>query len=85
MWSVHIVMVHEDGEDTLEMPSVENQHAVDAFRANGADESLRDAVCLRRSKWRPNNLDAFALKHRVEAPGELLISVANQKTKRARC
>jgi hypothetical protein len=37
---------------------------------------------LGRAKGLPNDLDAVALKHRVEALGELLIAVTNQKATR---
>ena len=48
MGPVPVVMVHEDTEDPLQVRLVQNQQAVETFRADGAHTSLGDAVGLGR-------------------------------------
>jgi hypothetical protein len=38
-------------------------------------EAFRDRVCLRRSHWRPQDLDSFAPEYGVEVAGELAVAV----------
>ena len=80
MWSVAVVMVHEDGEHAIQVPLIEDQQPVEALGANGADESFRHAIGLRRLKRRSNNLHAAASKHLVKTARELLIPIPNQET-----
>ena len=84
MWPVAIVVVDEHVKDPLEVVLVQNQQPVETFRADGANESLGDAVRLRRAKRRPNDLHPLASEHLVKGIGEFLIPIANQKPQRFR-
>jgi hypothetical protein len=48
------------------------------------DESLGDAVGLRRAKRRPNDLHPLTSEHLVKRIREFLIPIANQKAQRFR-
>ena len=77
-----IVMSGEDAEDTLEMLGIQNQQSVETFPTNRPHESLRDCVRPRRADRRPNQSDTVRGKYRIEAPRELLITIADQKANR---
>jgi hypothetical protein len=73
-------MVGEDAERSLEMLSVDDEEPVETFGSDRANEALRDRVCLRRSHWRPHDLDSFAAKDGVEVAGELAVAIPDQET-----
>ena len=79
MWSVFVVMVHEDVENAFKMPVVQDQQPI---QANGAHEPLRHTVRLRRAKRRANDLEPMAAKQLFKTVGEFLVSVANQEAER---
>ena len=60
------------------MVAIEDQEPIQTLRANCPHEPLRDAVRLRRTKGRENDLYPFGLKDPVKTLCELLIPVANQ-------
>ena len=66
-------MIRENGEDALKMLLVQDQHPIEALRANSAHEPLCDPVRLRGAKRRANDLQPNASKHRVKAAGEFLV------------
>jgi hypothetical protein len=66
------------------MRSVEHQEPIETFGANSSDESLRDAVGLRRAERRTNDLDPIATEHVIETASECLIPVPNQEPDRFR-
>ena len=68
--SVAVVVVHEDGEDLLEVLSIQNQQPVETLRPKGAHEPLRDSVCLRGVKGRTNDPDPLASKHLIKTVSE---------------
>jgi hypothetical protein len=75
MRAMVVVMLHELAKHPLKLTVAEDQYAVEAFSANGADEALGDAVgprCLHRSADDPN---AFGTEDLVEASRELGVSV----------
>jgi hypothetical protein len=55
MWTMAVVVIHEDAEHLMEMISVEEP--VEALRRHGPHESLGHAVGLRRVKRCSNDLD----------------------------
>ena len=71
-------MCDEHAQHMVEMFAIEDQEPIQTFRANCPHEPLRDAVRLRRTKGRENDLYPFGLKDPVNTLGELLIPVANQ-------
>jgi hypothetical protein len=73
MGPLAVVMLHEDLEDALKMLMVQEQQRVETFRANRAHKPLRDAIRLRRAKWRANDLEPVAAKHLVKTVGEFLV------------
>jgi hypothetical protein len=54
----------------------------EAFAAKGADETLRDRVCLRRPSRRADDPDVLALKDLVERGREFRVAVANRESDR---
>jgi hypothetical protein len=78
---VAVVVVHEDGEDPLKMLLVQNEEAVETFRADGTHEPLRHAVCRRGTKRCANDLDPLTSEYLVKIVREFLVPVANQEAK----
>ena len=75
-------MIHEDGKHALQVSfeftiSIQSRHSERIVRTNRSATPF----ALRHPKWRANDLDTLALEHLVEALGEFLIPVSNQKTK----
>jgi len=83
VWPVAVVVVCEDAEDALKVPSVHDQEPVQALGRDGADEALGGRVRLRRPHRRPDDLDAFAGEDRVEVARERAIAIADQEAKRS--
>ena len=79
MRPVGVVVIDEDAEHTLEVPSVEDQKPVETFSAGGADEALGDRVRLWSAHRRLDDLDAFACEDGIEVAGELAVAVADQE------
>jgi hypothetical protein len=65
----------------FEMAAADDQEPVETLVADGADESLRVGVRLRRSHRRVDHLDSFAAEHLVEGSGELAIAIVDQETR----
>ena len=84
MRPVRVVVVDIDPKHSLELPAVHDQQPVEALGTDGADETLGDRVCLRRSHRRLDDLDPLAAEDRVELAGELAVAVADQEPKRRR-
>ena len=74
-----VVVINEDAQNMVKMRLVEHQEPIETLGANRPHESLRDAVGLRRTKWRTNDLDPIASKHLVKTVGEFQVAVANQE------
>jgi len=77
---VAVVVVDEDSEHPVEMPSAEDQEPVEAFGASRPDEALGDRVGLRRANRGADDLETLASEDRVELARELAIAVADQET-----
>jgi hypothetical protein len=56
-----------------------DQHMVEAFAAQRADEALGDRVGARRLDWGAEDADVGAGEHGVDGVGELGIAVADQE------
>src|SRR5262245_27556605 len=69
-------------EDPVQMVTIQNQEAVEAFRPDGPHEPLRHAIGLWGAKRRANDLDAVAAKHLVKTSDEFLVAIANQEPNR---
>jgi hypothetical protein len=76
MGPVPVVVIHEDGEDLLEVLLIQDQQPVETLGANGPHKPLSHAVRLRRAKRRANDFQAMTSKHFVKTGGEFLISIA---------
>ena len=79
MRSVDVIVVHENGDDSLKMSLVQDQQPIETLGTNGAHEPLRHTIRLRDTKRRANNLEASPSKYLVKTVGELLVPVANQE------
>jgi hypothetical protein len=56
-----------------------DQHVVEAFAAQRPDEALCDRVRARRPDWGADDADVGAGEDRVEAGGELAVSIADEE------
>src|SRR5262245_42201200 len=74
-----IVMVHEVGNNALEMRLIQDEQPVETLVPDGSYESLRDPIRLWRAKRRAHDLNLFCPKHFIESCCELPISVPNQE------
>ena len=79
-----IVVFDEGGDRSLEMLAIQDKQPVETLCPNGSSKALRDAVRLRRPKPDSHHLDAFSLKHVVDARGERLVAITNQNRKGSR-
>ena len=75
-----VVMIDKHSKRAPEVPCVQDQQPVQAFRPNRANEPLRDPIRLRDLNRRTNNVSALRLKDEIETPRELSIMVANQES-----
>ena len=75
-----IVMIDKYSERSHEVPCVQDQQPVHAFRPNRPNEPLRDPIRLRGLNRRTNNARALRLKDDIETARELSIMVANQES-----
>ena len=75
-----IVMIDKYSERSHEVPCVQDQQPVQAFRPNRPNEPLRDPIRLRGLNRRTNNARALRLKDDIETARELSIMVANQES-----
>src|SRR5207302_8663441 len=73
-----IVMIDKYSERSHEVPCVQDQQPVQAFRPNRPNEPLRDPIRLRDLNRRTNNARALRLKDDIETARELSIMVANR-------
>src|SRR5262249_8057036 len=74
-----IVVVHNGGNGLFEMLTIQHEQPVETLRPNRSYEALGDPIRLRRPKRRAHDFDLLGLKHIVEARGELLTAVADEK------
>src|ERR1019366_5492749 len=72
---VHLVF----GKDGAQMSLAEDQHAVQEFAAQGADEALADRVHPRRPDGGAHDPGAGGLEDGVERVGEVRSAVAEQE------
>jgi hypothetical protein len=68
-------------EYVLEVAAADDQEPVEAFRSDGADESLRVGVPLRRLHRSVDHPDSFAAEQLVEGGGELAVAIVDQETR----
>ena len=80
--AMDVIVIHEHGGNSLELPLVQNQQPIETLGTNGSHEPFRHTVRLWGTKRRANDLDARASKHLVKTIGELLVPVANQEAER---
>ncbi len=66
-----IVMIDKYSQRSHEVPCVQDQQPVQAFRPNRANEPLRDPIRLRDLNRRTNNARALRLKDDIETAREL--------------
>ena len=77
VWPVGVVVVGEDAEDALEVPSVDDQEPIETLSADGADEALGGRVRSRRSHGCLDGSDAFVGEDGVEVAREFAVAVAD--------
>src|SRR5919106_2614357 len=82
MWPVLVVVVAVDAEHMLEVAAAEDEDAVEAVGADGADPALGVGVRVRRLDGRADQLDALAPEDLVEGVAELRVAVVDEKPER---
>ena len=65
------------------MTTPDDEHPVEAFRADGAYDPLADGIRPRRPDRGRDDPDAFCSEHGVEGPGELSVPIADEELGRA--
>jgi len=66
-----IVMIHKYSQRSHEVPCVQDQQPVQAFRSNRPNEPLRGPIRLRDLNQRTNNARALRLKDDIDTAREL--------------
>jgi hypothetical protein len=79
MWPAAVVVGAVLGKDGPQMALAEDQDAVSELDSGGQDESFREAVRPRTSRWDLHGVDAGAGHDSVERGGELACSVADEE------
>jgi hypothetical protein len=82
--ALSLVVLGVDPQDMFEMSAAHDQEPVETLVADGADESLRVGVCLRRLHRRVDDRDSFAAEELVEGGGELAVAIVDQGNASAR-
>ena len=80
MWPMSIVVMHKGCNGSCNMMVVQEQQPIETLGPDRAHEPLGHSVGLGSSIRCAHDLDPFRSKHRVEAPGKLLIAVADQES-----
>lgn len=74
-----VVVVDELAEHFFELAAMEDQHPIEAFTTDGADETLGEGIGSRSPHWSVDDPDAFGAKDLVEARGELSVTIPDQE------
>lgn len=82
MRSMDVVMMDIYGSRALTMLGAHNQQPVQALRTNGPNTALRESVRLRSSNRRSYGSGTLRLEHGINAVGERVIVIANEKRNR---
>ena len=75
----HVVMRLVAGQDGTQVCLAEDQHPVEEFSAQGADEALADRVHPRRLDSGTPNPGTGGLEYGVKGAGEVRPAVTNQE------
>ena len=79
MWAVGVVVLDELVQHQCQVAGSGDQHVVEAFAAQGADDAFGDRVGPRCPDRGADDDDIGADEHRVECGGELAVPVADQE------
>jgi hypothetical protein len=82
MWPVLVVVAAVDAEHVLEVAAAEDEDAVEALRAEGADPALGVSVRVRRLDRRADHPDALRAEDLVEGMAELRVAIVDEKPER---
>jgi hypothetical protein len=69
-------------DDSIEMSTAKDQHPVQTFAADSADEAFSEGVGLRRPNRSTDGPNAIGAEDLVEAGGELGVAIADQECDR---
>jgi hypothetical protein len=73
---LRVVVRDKDAQDALEVAAGEDQQPVEAFGADGSDETFGDGVCLRCAHGHLDDPDAASAEHLIEGAAVLAVAVA---------
>jgi hypothetical protein len=79
VWTVPVVVPHEDPEHVLQVATTDDQQPVQALGADRANPSLLVRICLRCPHGRHQHLGALGAEYVIEAEGELGIPITQQE------
>jgi hypothetical protein len=79
MVSFAIVVCHELGEGSPQVPFTEGDHAIEAFLLDRTHEPLRMRIAVRRQERGPNHSDACRCEEALYGGAPLSIAVADQQ------
>src|SRR6266545_1603420 len=79
-----VVMTNADREGALEVPSIQDQHPIEALTADGADPPLDERVRAGCSYGRADCSDAVGTEYLIERRGELAVAIVDQTPDRLR-
>jgi hypothetical protein len=79
MRSLLRVVTHVDTEHPIEMPTPADEDVVQAFRADGPHEPLREGIGLRRPDRGADDPDFFRPEYLVERCRELRVPVTDEE------
>ncbi len=78
-----VVMIDVLGEDRFELMTMEDQHPIETFPTDRANETFGEGIRPWGSDWRADDPDALGAEDFVEADGELGVAIANQEPDRS--
>ena len=77
-----VVVVDELAEDVFEVAPIEDQHAVEALTADGADDALGEGVGTWSTDRCADDPNTLGTEDLVEAGGELGVPISDQEPHR---
>ena len=83
MWSLVVVVVDVGVEHAPQVCFAEDEDAVEALGAHGADEPFGICVGLRCAPRRTQDLDLFSVEDVIEGGTEPFVAVVDQEPDRA--
>jgi hypothetical protein len=82
VWPVLVVVAPADAEHVLEMAAAEDEDAVEALGANGADPAFGEGIRVRRLDRRADHSDPFRPEDLIERAAESRVAIMDEEAQR---